>query len=82
MFSDTRWVGATVSSTLLVRGWTLGSEPLAEMTLKDPTVSGYYLSGIRQPTHEVKKLAVVLSFACIVPEAVQLGAVVFTFRLP
>ena len=42
------------------------------MTLKDPTVSGYYLSGIRQATHEVKKLAVVLSFPCIVPEAVQL----------
>ena len=71
VWSDTRWCGATVSSKLLVRSWTMGSEPLAELTLADPTVSGYYLNGIRQATHSVKKLAVVLSFACIVPDAVQ-----------
>ena len=72
VFSETRWCGATPSSKMLVRSWALGSEPLALLTMTDPNVSDAFLKGIKRASYDVKKLAVVLSFACTVPEAVQL----------
>ena len=42
------------------------------MTLMDPNVSPYHLNGMRLATRSVKRLFVVLAFACMVPEAVQL----------